>query len=148
MEGKRNQFRVFEPSTGRQLKGIYPVKNNKNITRVREFLKAHDMKLQDASHWLGGRAALMRCHRLRQRVANASKIDYGIRRELNWLADLLALRSVTDCDIIEGNYVTDIDLHNPIVEVICLLSEEIDLMLRDIAPEYETAPLARQIDAA
>jgi len=32
----------------------------------------------------------MRCHRLRQRVANASKMDYGIRRELNWLADLLA----------------------------------------------------------
>jgi hypothetical protein len=121
---------------------------NKNITRVRDFLKAHDMKLQDASHWLGGRAALMRCHRLRQRVANASKMDYGIRRELDWLADLLALRVIDDYEFVESNYVTDIDLHNPIVEVICLLSEEIDLVVRDIAPEYETAPLARQIDAA
>jgi hypothetical protein len=148
MEGRRNQFRVFEPSTGRQLKGIYPVKNNKNITRVRDFLKAHDMKLQDASHWLGGRAALMRCHRLRQRVANASKMDYGIRRELDWLADLLALRFIDDYEFVESNYVADIGLHNSIVEVICLLSEEIDLVVRDIAPEYETAPLARQIDAA
>lgn len=124
------------------------MKKNKNITRVRDFLKAHDMKLQDASHWLGGRAALMRCHRLRQRVANASKMDYDIRRELDWLADLLALRVIDDYEFVESNYVTDIDLHNPIVEVICLLSEEIDLVVRDIAPEYETAPLARQIDAA
>ncbi|UTH47582.1 hypothetical protein KBW81_12785 [Loktanella salsilacus] len=124
------------------------MKKNKNITRVRDFLKAHDMKLQDASHWLGGRAALMRCHRLRQRVANASKMDYGIRRELDWLAGLLALRVIDDYEFVESNYVTDIDLHNPIVEVICLLSEEIDLVVRDIAPEYETAPLARQIDAA
>lgn len=148
MEERRDQFRLFEPSTGRQLKGIYPMNKNKNITRVRDFLKAHDMKLQDASHWLGGRAALMRCHRLRQRVANASKMDYGIRRELDWLADLLALRVIDDYEFVESNYVTDIDLHNPIVEVICLLSEEIDLVVRDIAPEYETAPLARQIDAA
>ena len=148
MEERRNQFRVFESSTGRQLKGIYPVKNNKNITRVRDFLKAHDMKLQDASHWLGGRAALMRCHRLRQRVANASKMDYGIRRELNWLADLLALRAIDDCEFVESSCVTDIDIHDPIVETICLLSEEIDLLVRDIAPEYETASLARQIDAA
>jgi hypothetical protein len=139
---------VFEPSTGRQLKGIYPMKKNKNIIRVRDFLKAHDMKLQDASHWLGGRAALMRCHRLRQRVANASKMNYGIRCELDWLADLLALRAIDDHEAVEINYATDIDLYNPIVEIICLLSEEIDLVVRDIAPEYDSERLARQIDAA
>ena len=60
----------------------------------------------------------------------------------------LALRAIEDYEFVESSCVTDIDIHDPIVEIICLLSEEIDLVVRDIAPEYETAPLARQIDAA
>ena len=124
------------------------MKKRTNLLSVRSFLEAHDMDLQNAALRLGGRAALMRFHRLRRKVATAAAIDTGIRRELDFLAGLLGLRYADDVDSPEGICIADIDLDDPFIGLACTLLDQLDLLLHAIAPDYAQAGLASHINAA
>ncbi len=126
----------------------FPMKKRTNLLGVRTFLEAHDMELQNAALRLGGRAALMRFHRLRRKVATAVAIDYGIRRELDWLAGLLGLENANDLDSPESICLADLDLDDPFVWTACLLLDQLDLLLQEIAPDYGQVTIQSNVNAA
>ncbi len=85
------------------------------------FLVENAEALCCASELLGGKKAERRTRRLINEVGMAAPMTQWLRRELDALEDLLALRHVDDFDREEAEYFAMIDPASPVVEEICLL---------------------------
>ncbi len=93
------------------------------LALVRSFIAQYDLDLQNAVLLLGGSTALMRLQRFRRSLSAAKPKFYRLRRELNWLCDLLSLEHVGDIDSDESGYFADIDPNDDAVWTICILTD-------------------------
>lgn len=102
------------------------------LTRIGEFLETADLDLQHAVLLLGGSAALMRLQGLRASVASADAYTIRHRRGLEWLRDLLTLEHVGDPDRAEGGYFAKVSPEDPMVLVICGLTDGLEALIASI----------------
>ncbi|MGY3436787.1 MULTISPECIES: hypothetical protein [unclassified Marinovum] len=93
------------------------------FTPLHVFAAAHAEGLQNASLLLGGRPWLRRCQRLLQDLGQPGPVTRRMRREAEALHGLLTLQHVHDLERPEAAYFSAIDLDDPAVGEICLLSE-------------------------
>lgn len=123
--------------------------NKKQILmNVGEFLETADLDLQHAALLLGGAPALMRLQRLRASVATADTYTIRHRRGLEWLRDLLALEHVGDPDRAEGGYFAEISPEDPVVLVICGLTDRLENLIAEIDATKVTPDMATTDAAA
>ncbi len=88
------------------------------------FLLSHMDQLIDAAGVLGGQPAVRRTARLLEDVSAATALNRRLSRELVDLHRLLSLQLVDDLDSIEAARFSEIDPCSPIVEQICLLTDQ------------------------
>jgi len=93
------------------------------LALIKSYIAQYDIDIQHAVLLLGGRPALMRLQRFRRAMAGKNPKLYHLRRELNWLCDLLSLEHVGDIDSDESGYFADIDPNDDAVWTICILTD-------------------------
>ncbi|UWQ52335.1 hypothetical protein [Leisingera caerulea] len=91
---------------------------------LREFFHLRSEALQNASALLGGQPGVRCVHALMDDLAIQPKLTRRMERNLTRLHELLTLENVHDPERIEAACFAEIDPNSPIVEDICLLSDE------------------------
>lgn len=98
---------------------------------LRAFIEAHSEALQNASFVLGGMPALNRAQRLIDDLRTSQVVTRRLEFELVALHKLLTLQYLDDPDSIEAACFAELDPSSPIVEDICLLTDQYTDALRD-----------------
>ena len=93
------------------------------------FLARHHQALAQAADLLGGPQAEGRARRLAEVAAHAPRLSPALLRELEALHALLSLEAVDDPDGPEAGFFCTIDLASPMVEEVCLLTDELTALL-------------------
>lgn len=88
------------------------------------FLLSHMDQLIDAAGVLGGQPAVRRTARLLEDVSTATALNRRLSRELVGLHRLLSLQAVDEPDSLEAGCFSEIDPSSPVVEQICLLTDQ------------------------
>lgn len=109
-----------------------------------EFLTENREALCDAATRLGGPQAAGRVAALTRDLAQPAPISRKLRRELQWVSDLLTLELVDDLDSLEAGYFADLDPNDPVVEEICLLTDQYTDRLADLQAEERADTSQRQ----
>ena len=102
------------------------------IDLVRRFLARHSEALAQAADLLGGPAAEGRARRLTEAAGRAPRLSRSLQRELEALHGLLALENVADLDGVEAACFAEIDPASPLVEEVCLLTDELTRLLDEL----------------
>ena len=119
------------------------------IDLVRRFLGQHSEALAQAADLLGGPQAEGRARRLAGAAAPAPRLSPALRRELEALHALLSLEDVADLDGVEAACFAEIDPASPLVEEVCLLTDELTRLLDELDRlDEEAAPPALRPAAA
>lgn len=85
------------------------------------YILANVAGICSSASLLGGPVAEARVHRLIDDLSLASPLNSRLKRELDFLEDLLSLEQVQDFDSVEAERFALIDPSDPVVEEICLL---------------------------
>lgn len=104
-----------------------------DLKEVRSFLSERGKALAKAAHLLGGPTASARVFLLTEAVRDTLCLTRTQRRQLVELHRLLTLENVADPDRIESAYFAAIDPASPIVAECCLLSDQLEELLRRIS---------------
>lgn len=99
---------------------------------LREFFHDQSEALQNAAVLLGGQPALRCVHALMDDLATQPSITRRMKSNLVRLQAMLTLDEVHDMDRIEAALFAAIDQASPIVEEICLLSDQLGEQLQAI----------------
>ena len=99
------------------------------IELLRRFLAEHSEALAQAVDLLGGPAAEGRARRLMEAAGRAPRLSPALLRELEALHALLSLEHVDDLDGPEAGFFCEIDPASPVVEEVCLLTDELTALL-------------------
>jgi len=118
------------------------------LDMVRSFFCEHGHELADCAGRLGGAAAEARVIEGGLRLETADRLDGRFRRDLVALHDLLSLQSVGDPDLIETELFSGFDPASREVERICLLSDGLAQLLRDIGEPIDDWRLSDVEDVA
>ncbi|WP_027259141.1 hypothetical protein [Leisingera aquimarina] len=109
---------------------------------LRDFFHLKSEALQNASVLLGGQPGVRCVQALLDDLEIQPKLTRRMERNLTSLYDLLTLENVHDPDRIEAACFAEIDPTSPIVENICLLSDELSDHLRMYISAQVDAPNA------
>ena len=109
-----------------------PQSGDPRIQLLRRFLGRHGEALAQAADLLGGPSAEGRARRLAGAAAHAPRMSRSLQRELEALHRLLALEDVADLDGVEAACFAEIDPASPLVEEVCLLSDELTRLLDEL----------------
>lgn len=109
------------------------------LKELREFFHEQSEALQSASVLIGGQPALRCVHALMDGLATQTRITRRMKSNFARLQAVLALENVDDPDRIEATLFAAIDPASPIVEEICLLSDQLDDLLQPIPSERHEA---------
>lgn len=104
---------------------------------LREFFHLRSEALQNASALLGGQPGVRCVHALMDDLVIQPKLTRRMERNLTRLHELLTLENVHDPERIEAACFAEIDPDSPIVEDICLLSDEFTDHLRSLFTAQE-----------
>ena len=104
------------------------VERDEHLEAARSFFCQRARELADAALLLGGPSAEARVIRCSKRLMTASRFDGGLRRDLVALHRLFSLRDAGDADAA----LPDLDPASPEVEQICLLTDRLEDLLREI----------------
>lgn len=118
---------------------------------LRDFAHLNRDALQNASLLLGGQPALKQTQSVLVDLSFAPTLTRRMARELAKLHDLLTLQNVHDPDGIEAALFADIGSASPVVEDICLLSDDLEDLLRELdvsrtAQDTEPFTLPHDVD--
>ncbi len=116
-------------------------------TSLREFVCAHQEALFNAASLLAGRRGGRLVIEVADELArNNPAISTRCRRRMNDLLDILALENVHDPDRDESGFFAQLDPASPIVEELCLLTDQ----YREAVQQADTAqpPASRSRAAA
>ena len=102
------------------------------IELLARFWAQHGEALAQAADLLGGPAAEGRARRLAEVAAHAPRLSRALLRELEALHALLSLEAVDDLDGPEAGFFYAIDPASPVVEEVCLLTDELTALLEAI----------------
>ncbi len=91
---------------------------------LKEFFHDRSEAMQNASALLGGQPGVRCVHAIMDDLAIQPKLTRRMECNLTRLHELLTLENVHNPDRIEAAYFAEIDPGSPIVEDICLLSDE------------------------
>ena len=109
---------------------------------VSRFAETRHDALLSASDLLGGAGARRRTGRLLRDLAAAPRLTRRLRGELVAQHRLLSLQEVADPDRDEAAHFALIDPASPVVEDLCLLTDELTALLERLAAsDDEAAPL-------
>ncbi|UWQ44192.1 hypothetical protein [Leisingera aquaemixtae] len=106
---------------------------------LREFFHLRSEALQNASALLGGQPGVRCVHALMDDLAIQPRLTRRMERNLTRLHELLTLENVHDPERIEAACFAEIDPNSPIVEDICLLSDEFVHHLRALFTAQEVS---------
>ena len=106
-----------------------PQGGDTRIELLLRFFAQHSEALAQAADLLGGPAAEGRARRLAGAAACAPRLSPALRRELEALHALLSLEDVDDLDGPEAGFFAMIDPAWPVVEDLCLLTDELTALL-------------------
>ncbi|OOY06952.1 hypothetical protein [Thioclava sp. F36-7] len=109
-----------------------------------EFLTEQREALREAATRLGGPQAARRVAALTRDLAQPIPISRTLWRQLQWVSDLLTLELVDDLDSLEAGYFADLDPNDPVVEEICLLTDQYTDRLADLQAEERADTRKRQ----
>lgn len=109
---------------------------------LREFFHHRSEALQNASALLGGQPGVRCAQALMDDLAIQPKLTRGMERNLTRLYKLLTLENVHDPDRLEAACFAEIAPDSPIVEDICLLSDEFTDHLQAYLTDQVDAPKA------
>lgn len=104
-----------------------------DLMHVREFLNEHGGACVNAALILCGQRSHGRTVALISRIREAARLSRHLKTELVHLHRLLTLEYVGDPDAEETAFFAEIDLGDPLVEDICLLSDRLLGLLKTIA---------------
>lgn len=96
------------------------------------FLAEHNEALQNAAVVLGGSWALRRAQHLMDHLLSSGELNRRARLDLVALHQVLTLQHVGDPDRIETMFFAGIDPADPMVEDICLLTDQLEDHLRAV----------------
>lgn len=105
---------------------------NDVLDRVRCFFFDHGHDLAMAASLLGGAAAEARVISCAIQLEEAQRVDGRIRRDLAAFHRLLGLENVGDPHNLETAFFSELDPASAEVETICLLTDRLEELLRDI----------------
>ncbi|QDI76927.1 hypothetical protein [Leisingera aquaemixtae] len=106
---------------------------------LKDFFQNQSEALQNAAVLLGGQPALRCVHALLDDLTIQPSITRRMKTNLVKLQKVLTLENVHDMDRIEAALFAEIDPASPIVEEICLLSDQLDDLLQPILSERHEA---------
>nr|WP_286852456.1 hypothetical protein [Leisingera sp. UBA4491] len=106
---------------------------------MKDFFQNQSEALQNAAVLLGGQPALRCVHALLDDLTIQPSITRRMKTNLVKLQKVLTLENVHDMDRIEAALFAEIDPASPIVEEICLLSDQLDDLLQPILSERHEA---------
>ncbi len=109
---------------------------------LREFFYLRSEALQNASALLGGQPGVRCVQALMDDLETQPKLTRRMESNLTRLYEFLTLENVHEPDRIEAAYFAEIDPGSPIVEDICLLTEEFTDHLRACFCVQADAPIA------
>ena len=115
------------------LDNLSPVLAADQLKPLREFLSGHASALLHAAGLLGGAPARRRTSRLLLDIMSADHLTARIQREIVALRALLRLENVDNDTCRESGFFAMINPSDPVVEQICLLTDQLDHALRQIA---------------
>ena len=118
-----------------------PQGGDTRIELLLRFFAQHSEALAQAADLLGGPAAEGRARRLVEVVGRAPRLSPALRRELAGLHALLSLEGVADLDGVEAACFAAIDPASPLVEEVCLLTDELTCLLDELDRLDEEAAL-------
>ncbi|CRL10126.1 hypothetical protein NIT7321_00969 [Phaeobacter italicus] len=95
------------------------------VRELLEFLCVHNEALQNAAFLLGGAPGLRRTQSLIDRLTSTRQLSRKARQELVGLYQLLSLENVGYPDTIETACFAILDPEDPIVEDLCLLTDNL-----------------------
>ncbi|SLN40993.1 hypothetical protein TRL7639_02120 [Falsiruegeria litorea R37] len=96
------------------------------------FLAEHNEALQNAALVLGGSWALRRVQHLLDHLVVSRELNRRVRQDLVALHQVFTLQNVGDPERIETVLFAGIDPEDPMVEDICLLSDQLEDHMRAI----------------
>jgi hypothetical protein len=117
-------------------------------TALARFLVDRAEALVSASALLGGRPAARRTAHLIEALTDAPHLNTRLRREVVELHRLLALDRVGDPASLESALFAQIDPESPVVEEICVLTDELREHLVALANAEKSRPTWEGIAAA
>lgn len=88
------------------------------------FFTEYSDALRNAAELLGGPNAIRRVVALAHEIAEPEPLTKRLGRELLWLEELLTLEHVHDLDRPEAARFAAIEPYDPVVEELCLLTDE------------------------
>lgn len=109
---------------------------------LRVFFQLRSEALLHASSLLGGKPGLHCLQALIDDLEIQPKLTRRMERNLIRLHKLLTLQNVHDLDRIEAHYFAEIDPATPVVEELCLLSDEFTEHLQEYLAVQAEAPFA------
>lgn len=117
------------------------------LAELQEFARFHNEALQNAALLLAGPFALKRVQTLLDDILSSRTITRRLQICIVDVHKLLSLYHVHDPDRIEAMYFAEIDMCDPVIEDICLMTEALtDILYRlDLDPGQ---PLADYLMAA
>lgn len=118
-----------------------------SLVELQEFARFHSESLQNAALLLAGPFALKRVQRLLDDILSSRTITRRLQVGIIDVHKLLSLYHVHDPDRIEAAYFAEIDICDPFIEDICLMTEALTYILHrlDLDPGQ---PLADYLIAA
>ncbi|MEX1663132.1 hypothetical protein AB4874_16015 [Thioclava sp. 15-R06ZXC-3] len=103
------------------------------------FLYENREALCNTATLLGGEGAAHRVSTIVHGLAHPAILSRQIWRELQWLFDLLTLENVENFERPEAGYFAAVNPDDPVVEEICLLTDEYTDRLSALRAEETTA---------
>lgn len=101
-----------------------------DVARCLFFDHGHD--LAEAASLLGGACGEAKVLACALRIEAATRMTYGIRKELNALHRLLSLADVGDPECLETELFAELSPEDPEVEKICLLTDRLADLLEEV----------------
>lgn len=103
---------------------------------IHRFFDEHHEALRNAARLLGGSAAINLVDKLIDALSSSHDLSCRTIKHLYDLEDLLALENVGDPDCVETGYFAAIDILDPVVDEICLLTDSLRSAIA-LLPEYQ-----------
>lgn len=120
---------------------------SRSLSTLQTYAHEHFEALQCAALLLGGAFAAKRARSVLEDVVSAQTLTRRMQIEMIEMHKLLSLHYVDDPERVEAAYFAEIDVSDPFIEDICLMTDQLTDILQNLKFD-PSEPLAEYLAAA
>ena len=120
---------------------------SRSLAAFQTYAREHYEAFQNAALLLGGTFAAKRARSVLEDVMSAQTITRRMQIEMVEMHKLLSLHYVDDPERVEAAYFAEIDVSDPFIEDICLMTDQLTDILHSLKLD-PSEPLAEYLVAA